>query len=103
MEKQHVKMTAPGMVETIGLVASIEAVDAMAKVAHVRIACREEIGGDMQRNGARGRCRPGIGRAGIAAAEGRAIDYGHVIARPHRLTENHSNGESKVGQWRLTE
>ena len=36
---------ALGMVETKGLVASIEAADAMTKVAHVRLVCQEEIGG----------------------------------------------------------
>ena len=37
MEKLHLQKTALGMVETIGLVASIEAADAMAKVANVVI------------------------------------------------------------------
>ena len=35
MEKQPLQKTALGMVETVGLVASIEAADAMTKVANV--------------------------------------------------------------------
>jgi ethanolamine utilization protein EutM len=100
MEKQHVQMTALGMVETIGLVASIEAADAMAKVAHVRIVCREEIGGGyatVMVRGEVGAVQASVD-AGIAAAKraGQLIT-GHVIARPHRLTEKIiPNGESKV-------
>jgi ethanolamine utilization protein EutM len=100
MEKQHVQMTALGMVETIGLVASIEAADAMAKVAHVRIVCREEIGGGyatVMVRGEVGAVQASVD-AGIAAAKraGQLIT-GHVIARPHRLTEKTiPNGESKV-------
>ena len=45
MENQRVQKTALGMVETVGLVVSIEAADAMAKVANVSISCQEEIGG----------------------------------------------------------
>ena len=37
--------TALGMVETRGLVASIEAADAMSKVAYVKLLVQEEIGG----------------------------------------------------------
>ena len=40
-----VPATALGMVETRGLVASIEAADAMSKVAYVKVICQEEIGG----------------------------------------------------------
>ena len=39
MEKQKLQKSALGMVETVGLVASIEAADAMTKVANVSIAC----------------------------------------------------------------
>jgi len=45
MEKMQLQKTALGMVETVGLVASIEAADAMTKVANVSIACQEDIGG----------------------------------------------------------
>ena len=45
MAPTQVQMTALGMVETRGLVASIEAADAMSKVAYVRLVAQEEIGG----------------------------------------------------------
>ena len=45
MSATHLPTTALGMVETRGLVASIEAADAMSKVAHVQLVCQEEIGG----------------------------------------------------------
>ena len=45
MATSRLQVTALGMVETKGLVASIEAADAMTKVAHVRLICQEEIGG----------------------------------------------------------
>ena len=45
MATSRLQVTALGMVETRGLVASIEAADAMTKVAHVRLVCQEEIGG----------------------------------------------------------
>ena len=40
----RLQTTALGMVETRGLVASIEAADAMSKVAYVQLVCQEEIG-----------------------------------------------------------
>jgi ethanolamine utilization protein EutM len=100
MEKQNSKTAALGMVETIGLVASIEAADAMAKVANVRILCQEEIGGGyvtIMVRGEVGAVQASVD-AGIAAAKkaGQLVT-GHVIARPHHLTEKIiPNGEDKV-------
>ena len=100
MEKQNSKTAALGMVETIGLVASIEAADAMAKVANVRILCQEEIGGGyvtIMVRGEVGAVQASVD-AGIAAAKraGQLVT-GHVIARPHQLTEKIiPNGEGKV-------
>jgi ethanolamine utilization protein EutM len=45
MPNFHIQKTALGMVETVGLVASIEALDAMSKVSDVSFSCQEEIGG----------------------------------------------------------
>ena len=45
MAKHRCRLTALGMVETRGLVASIEAADAMSKVAYVQLLAQEEIGG----------------------------------------------------------
>jgi ethanolamine utilization protein EutM len=100
MEKQKMQKTALGMVETIGLVASIEAADAMAKVADVSVSCQEEIGGGyvtIMVRGEIGAVQASVD-AGVAAAKraGQLI-AGHVIARPHRLTEAIiSNQDQKV-------
>ena len=90
MENQRMQKTALGMVETVGLVASIEAADAMAKVANVSISCQEEIGGGyvtIMVRGEIGAVQASVD-AGVAAAKraGQLI-AGHVIARPHRYTE----------------
>ena len=90
MENQRVQKTALGMVEPVGLVVSIEAADAMAKVANVSISCQEEIGGGyvtIMVRGEIGAVQAAVD-AGVAAAKraGQLI-AGHVIARPHRFTE----------------
>ena len=100
MEKMQLQKTALGMVETIGLVASIEAADAMTKVANVSITCQEEIGGGyvtIMVRGEIGAVQASVD-AGVAAAKkaGQLIT-GHVIARPHRFTEAIiPNGDNKV-------
>jgi ethanolamine utilization protein EutM len=78
--------TALGMVETRGLVASIEAADAMSKVAYVQVICQEEIGGGyvtIMVRGEVGAVQSSVD-AGVAAAK-RAGELvaAHVIARPH--------------------
>ncbi len=45
MTTTRLQASALGMVETRGLVAAIEAADAMSKVAYVTLLCQEEIGG----------------------------------------------------------
>ena len=45
MSTTHLQTTALGMIETRGLVASIEAADAMSKIAYVQLVSQEEIGG----------------------------------------------------------
>lgn len=82
--------TALGMVETKGLVASIEAADAMSKVANVQLVCQEEIGGGyvtIMVRGEVGAVQSSVD-AGVAAAQ-RAGELvtAHVIARPHRSVE----------------
>ena len=78
--------TALGMVETRGLVASIEAAHAMSKVAYVQVICQEEIGGGyvtIMVRGEVGAVQSSVD-AGVAAAK-RAGELvaAHVIARPH--------------------
>jgi ethanolamine utilization protein EutM len=79
-------MQALGMIETRGLVASIEAADAMLKAANVTLQCKEHSGGGLVAVMVRG----DVGAvkaatdAGAAAAErvGELISV-HVIPRPH--------------------
>lgn len=81
---------ALGMVETKGLVAAIEAADAMVKAANVTLIGKEQIGGGLITVMVRG----DVGAvkaatdAGAAAAEnvGNLISV-HVIPRPHSEVE----------------
>ena len=82
----NVNTNALGMVETRGLVAAIEAADAMVKAANVQLVGKEQIGGGLVTVMVRG----DVGAvkaatdAGAAAAEkiGELISV-HVIPRPH--------------------
>ena len=81
---------ALGMVETKGLVASIEAADAMVKAANVTLIGKVHVGGGLVTTMVRG----DVGAvkaatdAGAAAAErvGELISV-HVIPRPHSEVE----------------
>lgn len=90
MSSTRLPETALGMVETKGLVASIEAADAMAKVSYVRMLCQEEIGGGyvtIMVRGEVGAVQSSVD-AGVAAAKraGELVSA-HVIARPHASVE----------------
>ena len=82
----NVNTNALGMVETRGLVAAIEAADAMVKAANVQLVGKEQVGGGLVTVMVRG----DVGAvkaatdAGAAAAEkiGELISV-HVIPRPH--------------------
>ena len=82
---------ALGMVETRGLVASIEAADAMVKAANVYLVGREFVGGGLVTVMVRG----DVGAvkaatdAGAAAAQkvGELLSV-HVIPRPHQEVES---------------
>ncbi len=77
---------ALGLIETRGLIGSIEAADAMVKAANVRLVGKEHVGGGLVTVMVRG----DVGAvkaatdAGAAAARrvGELISV-HVIARPH--------------------
>ncbi|MGE4548854.1 MAG: ethanolamine utilization microcompartment protein EutM [Intestinibacillus sp.] len=83
-------MQALGMIETKGLVAAIEASDAMVKAANVTLIGKEHVGGGLVTVMVRG----DVGAvkaatdAGAAAAErvGELISV-HVIPRPHDEVE----------------
>ena len=80
-------MNALGMIETKGLIGSIEAADAMVKAANVSIVGRELVGGGLVTVMVRG----DVGAvkaatdAGAAAAQrvGGEVIAVHVIPRPH--------------------
>ena len=81
------KFDALGMIETRGLIGSIEAADAMVKAANVTLIGKEMIGGGLVTVMVRG----DVGAvkaatdAGAAAAErvGELVSV-HVIPRPHQ-------------------
>jgi len=80
------RQEALGMIETKGLVTSIEAADAMVKAANVALIGYENIGSGMVTvmvRGDVGAVKASV-EAGLAAGEnvGQVITS-HVIARPH--------------------
>ncbi|ALS01026.1 ethanolamine utilization protein EutM [Enterococcus silesiacus] len=85
------KHDALGMVETRGMIGSIEAADAMVKAANVSLIGKELVGGGIVTVMVRG----DVGAvkaatdAGAAAAErvGELLSV-HVIPRPHSEVEN---------------
>jgi len=85
MEKQ-----ALGMVETRGLIGSIEAADAMVKAANVTLIGKEKIGSGLVTvmvRGDVGAVKASV-EAGAAAAKRVGELYGvHVIPRPHADVE----------------
>ena len=83
-------MQALGMIETKGLVASIEAADAMVKAANVTLIGKEHVGGGLVTvmvRGDVGAVKASVD-AGAAAAErvGGLVSI-HVIPRPHDEVE----------------
>lgn len=84
------ELTALGMIETRGLVASVEAADAMVKAANVRLIGKVHVGGGLVTVMVRG----DVGAvkaatdAGAAAAQrvGECLSV-HVIPRPHQELE----------------
>ena len=83
-------MQALGMFETKGLVASIEAADAMVKAANVTLIGKEHVGGGLVTvmvRGDVGAVKASVD-AGAAAAErvGELVSI-HVIPRPHDEVE----------------
>ena len=83
-------MQALGMIETRGLVGSIEAADAMVKAANVTLIGKEHVGGGLVTvmvRGDVGAVKASVD-AGAAAAEkvGEIVSQ-HVIPRPHTDVE----------------
>ncbi len=85
MEKQ-----ALGMVETRGLVGSIEAADAMVKAANVRLIGKEHVGGGLVTvmvRGDVGAVKAAVEAGGEAAKRVGELVSVHVIPRPHEDVE----------------
>ena len=81
---------ALGMIETKGLVASIEAADTMTKSANVRLIGYEKIGSGLVTVMIRGdvaACKAAVDSGKIAAEKVGKVVSAHVIPRPHRDVE----------------
>ena len=81
---------ALGMVETRGLVASIEAADAMLKAANVELVGTEKIGSGLVSvmvRGDVGAVNAAVEAGGTAAARLGEVIATHVIPRPHSDVE----------------
>ncbi len=90
--KEEVKMTleALGMIETRGLVAAVEAADAMLKAANVALVGTEKIGSGLVTVMVRGDV--GAVKSAVEAGQANASRLGeiiatHVIPRPHSDVE----------------
>jgi len=83
-------LEALGMVETRGLVASIEAADAMVKAANVTLIGTEKIGSGLVSvmvRGDVGAVKAAVEAGGAAAARLGEVVATHVIPRPHSDVE----------------
>ena len=85
------ELQALGMIETRGLIASIEAADAMLKAANVVLVGTEKIGSGLVSVMVRGDV--GAVKAAVEAGSASAARLGeviavHVIPRPHGDVEN---------------
>lgn len=91
MSKPAAGQTALGMIETRGLVAAIEAADAMVKAASVTLVGQSKAGGGLVTTLVRGEV--GAVKAATDAGATSANKVGevvsvHVIARPHDELES---------------
>lgn len=89
-EEKRMSQEALGMVETRGLVAAIEAADAMCKAANVALVGTEKIGSGLVTVMVRGDV--GAVKASVDAGSAAAANVGqvvsqHVIPRPHTDVE----------------
>jgi len=81
---------ALGMIETRGLVGSIEAADAMVKAANVRLIGKEHVGGGfvtVMVRGDVGAVKAAGNASGPHAAKDCELKSVHVIPRPHSDVE----------------
>ena len=77
---------ALGMIETRGMVAAIEAADAMVKAANVRVVGQSKSGGGLVAtivSGEVGAVKAATDAGGVAADKVGEVIAVHVIPRPH--------------------
>ncbi|WMT40297.1 BMC domain-containing protein [Paenibacillus sp. D2_2] len=82
---------ALGLVETKGLVGSIEAADAMVKAANVTLIGKEMVGGGLVTvmvRGDVGAVKAAVDAGAVAAKNVGELVSVHVIPRPHSEVEN---------------
>lgn len=82
---------ALGLIETRGLVATIEAADAMVKAANVILIGKEIIGGGfvtVMVRGDVGAVKAAVEAGAVAARKVGDLVSAHVIPRPHNEVEN---------------
>ena len=80
------ELSALGMIETKGLVAAIEAADAMVKAANVTLIGKEHIGGGLVTvmvRGDVGAVKAATDAGAVAAERVGEVVSVHVIPRPH--------------------
>ncbi|PLS17309.1 ethanolamine utilization microcompartment protein EutM [Bacillus sp. M6-12] len=85
------ELTALGMIETKGLVASIEAADAMVKAANVHLVGKVHVGGGIVTvlvRGDVGAVKAATDAGGAAAQRVGELLSVHVIPRPHNELES---------------
>ena len=85
-EEKRMSQEALGMIETRGLVAAIEAADAMVKAANVVLIGTEKIGSGLVSvmvRGDVGAVKSAVEAGGAAASSLGEIIATHVIPRPH--------------------
>ena len=83
-------LNALGLIETKGLVAAIEAADAMVKAANVTLIGKEHVGGGLVTvlvRGDVGAVKAAVDAGAAAAERGGEVKSVHVIPRPHADTE----------------
>ena len=81
---------ALGLIETRGLVGSIEAADAMVKAANVHLVGKEQVGGGLvtvMGRGDVGAVKSAVEAGGAAAKRVGELISVHVIPRPHEEVE----------------
>lgn len=89
---------AIGLIETRGLVGSIEAADAMVKAANVKLLGKENIGGGLVTvvvEGDVGAVKAATDAGAAAAKKVGELLSVHVIPRPHEETEKILPGMEK--------